>query len=87
MNLEGTTLALGFNITAMKQKYPCPIFDRTVRIEALLYVEESFRKLAKKLNYGSEKGFNSWELCLADSALDHWENINDAINPYRQNGT
>jgi len=47
-------------------------------IEALLYVEETFQKLAKKLKYSALDAFDSWELCLGDSALDHWENINNA---------
>ena len=67
----------------MKRKYPCPIFDGTGGIEALLYVEETFKKLAMKLKYDSQdqEGFDSWELCLGDSALDHWENVNDTTDP------
>ena len=76
VNLEGVT-PLAANTTSAKHKHPCPIFDGTGGIEALLYVEETFRKLAKKLKYNSLDAFDS-QLCLGDSALDHWENINDA---------
>jgi len=38
--MEGTTVH-GFNIVALKYKNPCPIFEETGGIEALLYVEES----------------------------------------------
>ena len=65
----------------MKRKYPCPIFDGTGGIEALLYVEETFKKLATKLKFNSQEGFDSWELCLSDNALDHWGNMNDIIDP------
>jgi len=47
-------------------------------IEALLYVEETFQKLAKKLKYSALDAFDSWELCVGNSALDRWENINNA---------
>ena len=78
VNLEGVT-PTGNLGSSIKRKYPCPIFDGTGGIEALLYVEETFKKLALKLDYDVAEGFDSWELCLADSALEHWENINDTI--------
>ena len=68
VNLEETT-PLGFSAIATKCKYPCPIFNGTGGIEALLYVEETFQKVAAKLKYDSQEAFDSWELCLGDSAL------------------
>ena len=80
INLEGVT-HIGFNVSSMKRKYPCPIFDGTRGIKAaLIYVEETFKKLAMKLKYDSQEGFDYWELCLSEGALDHWENINDTTD-------
>ena len=41
VNLEGVT-PLAANTISAKRKYPCPIFDGTGGIEALLYVKETF---------------------------------------------
>ena len=60
-----------------KCKYPCIDFNGIGGIKALLYVQESYRKTSKKLEYSKAQSFDAWELCLGDSALNHWENIND----------
>ena len=43
-NFEGNSIL-------QKRKFPCPVFDGTGGIEALLYVEENLRKIAKKLGF------------------------------------
>ena len=43
VNLEGVTPTRA-NGSSIKRKYPCPIFDGAGGIEALLYMEESFKR-------------------------------------------
>ena len=63
-NFEGNSIL-------QKRKFPCPVFDGTGGIEALLYVEENYRKIAKKLGFSGALTFDGWEVRVADSAQDH----------------
>jgi hypothetical protein len=59
----------------------CPVFTGEHGIEALLYVEERFRKIASKTllwTTGAEL-FDGFEEVLLDTALNNWEDLTSTI--------
>ena len=65
----------------INKKISCAKFSGTGGIEALLYVEESYRKICKKFkwNVAGDKLFNNFNLVLEDSAENHWDTITDGV--------
>ncbi len=55
----------------------CPVFTVEHGIEALLYVKDSFRKIASHtLSWTTEEElFNGFEEVLIDTALTNWEDL------------
>ena len=58
-----------------KFKKKVPIFDGEKGVEALLLTQEMFLKACEPLQFNGEERFEKFEECLADSAVDHWMNI------------
>ena len=57
------------------------VFTGKYGIEALLFVEERFRKIARQLDYQDEQLFDNFEECLQDRAEDDWTNLVDMVQP------
>ena len=74
--LPTVKLKQDFDDNSSKEK-KCPIFNGDFGIEALLYVEERFRKIANRTllwRTGIEL-FNGFEEVLLDTALTNWEGL------------
>ena len=62
----------------IKKKISCPKFSGTGGIEGLLWVEESYRKIAKKFKWNDgPKLFDNFDMVVEEGAADHWETIID----------
>ena len=73
-DMDKALLSQTFDDDTKKKKY-VPIFDGTGGMEALLYVEEQFRKAAAKLDYKNDDLFEYFEECLEGTAEDNWSTI------------
>lgn len=72
--LETVKLSQQYDDGSKKQKY-CPVFAGKHGIEALLFVEERFRKVAAQLEWADSELFDNFEEILVDTAEDDWEDI------------
>jgi hypothetical protein len=75
-SLTTSKLKQDFDGGSYKEK-KCPVFTGEFGIEALLYVEERFRKIAARtLSWTTgEELFNGFEEVLVDTALTNWEDL------------
>ena len=70
------------------KKGDCPVFTGVHAIEALLHVEERFRKIARKMQWTSgDELFEKFSEVVADNAEISWDNIIDNIDPATINDT
>ena len=79
-DLESTKLKQSFTNDTTKTKY-AKVFTGKYGIEALLFCEERFRKIARQFDYEDEELFDNWEDCLQDRAEDDWTTVVDGVAP------
>jgi hypothetical protein len=76
--LEKVKLTQEYDNGSKRQKQ-CPVYSGKHGIEALLFVEERFRKIAAQMEWTDHELFDNFEEVLVDAAEDDWEEIVDGI--------
>lgn len=63
-------------------KMACPKFSGIVGLEGLLWVEETFCKITKKIKWidNGPKLFNNFAMVVEEGAVDHWDAIIEGVD-------
>ncbi len=77
-DLEEVTLQ-AYDANNRRRTKKCKVFLGEHGIEALLLVEERFRKIAANFGWADQELFENFEEVLTDVASDNWEAIYDDI--------
>ena len=82
--LESVKLTMYFDDRTKKTK-SCKVFTGEHGIEALLFVEQRFRKIAETFKLDEAEWFDHFEEVLQDTAEDDWESLTSDINDKDKN--